>query len=62
VPGRTITLKQEVAEFLASNNVGSRAFVLGDIRYYSATKAPITEIKLVGLVCGRPAKPVSPWL
>jgi hypothetical protein len=27
VPGRTITLKQEVAEFLASNNVGSRAFV-----------------------------------
>jgi hypothetical protein len=30
VPGRTITLKQEVAEFLASNNVGSRAFVLGD--------------------------------
>jgi hypothetical protein len=31
VPGRTpITLKQEVAEFLASNNVGSRAFVQGD--------------------------------
>jgi hypothetical protein len=31
VPRKTpITLKQEVAEFLASNNVGSRAFVLGD--------------------------------
>jgi hypothetical protein len=31
VPGKTpITLKQEVAEFPASNNVGSRAFVLDD--------------------------------
>jgi DNA-binding phage protein len=30
VPGKPITLKQEVAEFLASNNVGSRAFVLDD--------------------------------
>jgi hypothetical protein len=31
MPGKTpITLKQEVAEFLASNNVGSRAFVLDD--------------------------------
>jgi hypothetical protein len=29
---------------------------------YSATKAPITEIKLVRLVYGRPAKPVSPWI
>jgi DNA-binding phage protein len=30
MPGKPITLKQKVAEFLASNDVRSRAFVLDD--------------------------------